>query len=581
MFKRFNLRFQLKEPRPNLSTPIDFTEPVLQINSQQEIQQFTPALKQILAYEFDLGESASRLCPVLLADQTVVIFSVAEQSAGDAMQALATRIQQQGYSLARPMRYILSVALLLELIRDPDLQPDAVVQFAMSHAAPWSQADLFNAFLDIVRWGVQNNASDIHINIFTDQNFSEVRFSIAGRYICPAKYQGISTRFLHDVLSVAWMNIRGGNGAVFDPYKEQQGSLACDIDGQNIMLRWGALAAEFGPSVCLRILKRDSEQRLPTLAQLGYLPVQQRWLEQALASDGGAIVFSGAVGSGKSTTLAAMVAALPNWRKVISIEDPVEYLIPNAVQVSLSRDLNEEAHDAFATKLRALKRSAMSDVLLGEIRDVETGRAFTDLASSGVRLYTTVHASSATLVPARLHSDFIGVSLDLLASPGVLRLIVHQCLLPKLCNHCAIPLLSLTAFPTTIETHFYKNLSFEQWLQRLEQLLSSAGLAAVRVRNADGCERCKQSELEELKGWDGRVVCAEVLDPSLLPGFLNHLNEPAQLQHFLHTAKWPDIRSSALMQCQLGVIDPFDVEANFALFDAPIWNYVHLEALYA
>ena len=578
-FMRFG--FRLNEPVTKPLMAFDFTESVPQIHSQQEIKQLMPAITQVLAYEFHLGESASRLCPVLLADQTVAIFTVAEHCSGDAIQALITRIQQQGYTLAKPARYVLSVALLLELIRDPELQPDSASQLILSHTAPWSQADLFNAFLDIVRWGLQNNASDIHINIFSHQEFSEVRFSISGRYICPAKYQGISTRFLHDVLSVAWMNIRGGNGAVFDPHKEQQGSLECDIDGQIVMLRWGALAAEKGPSVCLRLLRRDSEQRLPTLEQLGYLSQQQRYLEQALSSDGGAIVFSGAVGSGKSTTLAAMVASLPAWRKVISIEDPVEYLIPNAVQVSLSRDLNEESHSAFATKLRALKRSAMSDVLLGEIRDVETGRAFTDLSSSGVRLYTTVHASSAALVPARLHSDFIGVSLDLLASPGVLRLIVHQCLLPKLCSHCAVPLSALNDYPSHITQHFYKNRPFSQWLKQLQQLLGRQNLESVRVRHAQGCEHCSQTDIEELRGWNGRVVCAEILDPSRVPEYLTALHEPAKLPQLLQQARWPDRRSSALMQCYLGILDPFDVEAHFASFEAPIWQHNAWEALHA
>lgn len=579
MLKRFIRR--LKEPSPELFKALDLGEQALHITSQQDIQQLQPALQQVLAYEFNLGESASRLCPVLLADQTVAIFAVAEQATGDAIQALAARIKSHGYVLAQPTRYILSVTLLLELIRNPEWHADALGQLGTNQIAPWSQADLFSAFLDIVQWGVHNQASDIHINIFIGKELSEVRFSIAGRYICPLKYQGMSTQFLQDMLSVAWMNIRGGNGAVFDPYKEQQGSLSCDVAGQAIMLRWGALAAEFGPSVCLRILRRDASRALPTLEQLGYLPAQQRLLQQAASSDGGAIVFSGAVGSGKSTTLASLVSSLPAWKKVISIEDPVEYLIPNAVQVSLSRDLNQTSHDAFATKLRALKRSAMSDVLLGEIRDVETGRAFTDLSSSGVRLYTTVHANSAALVPARLNSDFIGVSMDLLAAPGVLRLIVHQCLLPKLCRHCALPLLSISSFPSSVTLHLYKGSTVKQWLERLEPLVGRQGIEGMRIRNPYGCEQCAQAEVSELRGWQGRIVCAEILDPTQVPGYLLNLTQQSQVQQALQEAKWPDIRSSALVQSTLGLIDPFDLEAYFSVFNASAWQNVHLEGLYA
>lgn len=582
MFKRFNKR--LKEPDPFFLTDTIGFDPHLAIHlsSFQEMQLLDPPVKRLLVNEFNLGELASRLCPALLADGTVTLFAIEQYSVGDAINTLALKVKQQGYAFAQPNCYVLSVGLLLALTRDPDLIGDSITLGGPKNHTPWSQADLFNAFLDIVRWGVVNEASDIHINVLTEHEYSEVRFSIAGRYICPPKFQGISTQFLLDILSVAWMSIRGGNGAIFDPYKEQQGSLACDIDGQPIMLRWGALAAELGPSVCLRILQRTTDHQLPSLDQLGYLPEQQLLLEKALFSDGGAVVFSGAVGSGKSTTLAAMVAALPAWRKVISIEDPVEYLIPNAVQVSLSRDLNQEAHDAFATKLRALKRSAMSDVLLGEIRDVETGRAFTDLSSSGVRLYTTVHAASAALVPARLNSDFIGVSMDLLSAPTIIRLLVHQSLLPRLCPLCAQSITQLTDYPPHYVSHLYKGHAFSAWRQRLIDLVGENAFLTMKVRQIDGCEYCRQEDIPELAGWQGRIVCAEILDPALIPGYFSALQQRSPLMPILQKAKWPDIRYSALKQAQRGHVDPFDIESHFSLFSASSWQQVlSMEPLYA
>src|SRR3546814_14014120 len=106
--------------------------------------------------------------------------------------------------------------------------------------------------------------------------------------------------------------------------------------------------------------------------------------------------------------MAVLIAGLPPHRKVVTIEDPVEYLIPAAIQNTVVRNLDVAAHDNYAAKLRALKRSAMTDVLLGEIRDIETGKAFMDLAGSGVNVYTTVHAPSATLLTQRLASLYIG-----------------------------------------------------------------------------------------------------------------------------------------------------------------------------
>src|SRR3546814_20784444 len=102
--------------------------------------------------------------------------------------------------------------------------------------------------------------------------------------------------------------------------------------------------------------------------------------------DGGALVFSGAVGSGKSTTLASLIAGVPDDRKVITLEDPVEYVIPRAIQSTVARDLFSGSGAAYTGKLMTLKRSAMTDVLLGEIRDRETGRAFMDLDRKSTRL---------------------------------------------------------------------------------------------------------------------------------------------------------------------------------------------------
>lgn len=549
-----------QELPPRVAAPV--------LSHLEQIQQLQPKVEKLLIQEFELGDLVSRLCPVLLADQTVTVFAIEEHQVGDALEALHALIQKKGYQLAAIPCYVIGVTLLLELIRSAPFANHT--GHSSGSSSLWAQADLFNAFLEIVRWGVTHRATDIHINILTASPYSEVRFSIAGHYTYPPKFQGISTRFLLDMMAVVWMSIRGGNGAVFDPHKEQQGSLQCEIEGRNVMLRWGSLAAELGPSICLRILQRQVGAVLPDLASLGYLPAQQRQLENSLLGDGGAVVFSGAVGSGKSTTLAALIAQLPTWRKLVSLEDPVEYLIPNAVQVALSRDLFEESHQVFGAKLRALKRAAMTDVLLGEIRDVETGRAFTDLSSSGVRLYTTVHAASAALVPARLHSDFIRVSMDLLTAPGVLKLLVHQCLLPRLCSYCAIPLESLTDFPP--QALLRHSSSFSQWLRQLKRLMRKNDLSQIRVRRLTGCDQCINNELPELKGWQGRVVSAEILEPALYPDYLVALASRQPVLPVLLRAGWRPLRSNALEQMRLGLIDPFDLERHFDLFDAPAWQ---------
>src|SRR3546814_8674914 len=114
------------------------------------------------------------------------------------------------------------------------------------------------------------------------------------------------------------MDSEGGNGAVFDAAIERQGRVARGVDGRVIVLRWSSLAADRGPSVCLRLLERDASATDGGLEDLGYLPEQVEIIERAMLVDGGALVFSGAVGSGKSTTLASLIAGVPDDRKVIT-----------------------------------------------------------------------------------------------------------------------------------------------------------------------------------------------------------------------------------------------------------------------
>src|SRR5690606_21322713 len=106
------------------------------------------------------------------------------------------------------------------------------------------------------------------------------------------------------------------------------------------MLRWSSLAAEQGPSVCLRLLDRSEAGGKISLESLGYFPEQAARIGQAVGVQGGAVVVSGTVGAGKSTTLASMLGLVPAHRKVVTIEDPVERLLPGAIQNSIARDLH-------------------------------------------------------------------------------------------------------------------------------------------------------------------------------------------------------------------------------------------------
>ena len=519
----------------------------LSLPDTEAVLSLKPGLRRSLSALFGVEALAARLCPVELEDGSVAIFALAEHVASDQADELARRIQEAGYRAAEPARYVLHASLLIAVARDAFSQKGGRTEPRDERGA------LAEAFHELVEWGVRHRASDLHLNVNLYEPESEVKYTIFGRYVAPECFRRMPTRMLMEMLAVAWMDVSGGNGAVFDAGAEQQGSLSRNYAGQEVMLRWASMASEKGPSVCLRLLEKNRLAQIPALESLGYPQNQIDMLEQALGSGGGAVVFAGTVGSGKSTTLASLIARLPAERKVVTIEDPVEYTIPGAIQNSISRRLDKEAHAAFATKLRALKRSAMSDVLLGEVRDRETGLAFMDLTGSGVNVYTTVHAPSVAFIAERLASDFIGVSRDFLAMPGTLKLLVWQALLPRLCQ-CAVPVL--------LEVR--RCAKAAQRLKTLEEVFPGP-VERLRQRNSQGCPECRSQGLPELYGYDGRSVAAEMVDPRLHPELCDWVRERGRGGGF--PVSMPSAMDSAMQAAYAGVFDPADIEERFHSFE--------------
>ncbi|HLS17676.1 MAG TPA: ATPase, T2SS/T4P/T4SS family [Paenalcaligenes sp.] len=520
----------------------------------EQIKSLEPALRYGLQEQLRLNDQLLRdVLPVMCADGQVALLVTHDALHSDAVRGLSQKLLAQGYAFGQYAYLVVDAAVLLAVRRTLPTQEHPTATAGIERdSSTRSEAELYAMFVALVRWGVQNEASDLHINLHLEAALSPVYYTVAGRYVQPSVFKSMQTSLLRDMLAVAWMNVQGGNGPVFDVYQEQQGRLECDIGDQVVRLRWASLAAVDGPSVCLRILGQEQTTNFE-LNELGYFPEQQQMLLEAALSERGAIVFSGSVGSGKSTALATLIRQLPDWRKVITIEDPVEYRIPRAIQVSLGRELNQDAHHQFATKLRALKRSAMTDVLLGEIRDPETAQAFTDLATSGVRVFTTVHAARARLVPQRLSSSFIGVDAQLLDTPGVLRLLVHQELLPQLCQHCALPIEALTDYPAGVHKALYQFRGFVHWRNQVERLWG-ADFKQLRVRNPYGCDVCAIWAERGLAGFNGRTVVAELWQPQL----------DNEQQACIYSAAWRKV--------QQGILDPFEVEHYFGLFDAPHWQ---------
>lgn len=537
---------------------------VQRVDSQSELANLQP-VRRMLRDEFDIGASSNRYCPLQFEDGSVAIATLESYQDSDQVDELERMVLRRQYRLADPARLVMPATLLLALVRG---QITAATLRSRQGRHIAERSSMADAFHDMVAWGVEHDASDLHLNVCTLSAESEVRYTIAGRYIAPQRFARMPTVTLMEILAVAWMDIQGGNGAVFDPTLEQQGRINLEVQGRPIMLRWASLATDAGASVCLRILRLDARVDAG-FDDLGYLPGQVAMLDRARNSEGGAIVLAGVVGSGKSTTIAALMSMIPPTRKVITLEDPVEYLIPGALQNTVSRSLDEARHDVFDAKLKTVKRSAMTDLLVGEIRDRETGRAFVDLAGSGSSLYTTVHAGSAMSIPDRLASEFIGVSRDFLATPGMLKLLVYQALLPVLCGQCA---LTVEQLPEAAPA--------EGWAVYLGRFstLYGADSGRLRFRNPLGCPACRLRGLPELYGLAGRTVVAEMIEPGTDDVFLENLrrgDNVAQRRYLAATRSSSyddaDMRGKTAMECAVykalqGLIDPRDIEQRFKAY---------------
>ena len=541
-----------------------------ELHTPEDVAGMEPAFVRALSRQFDLAALAGRLCPVLLEGGQAAIFAVKEYTVGDPIDEVERMVKAAGYRMARPARYAVPAPLLLMIARG---QYTASGPGRLAKANPAERASALAAlFLDIIRWGVVQGASDVHINVDQRRDGGDVRYTIHGEYVGAERFAGLSSATLLEVLAVAWMDVRGGNGAVFDPALEQQGRISLTVDAAPIVLRWASLAADAGPSVCLRILRLDATVNGDLLA-LGYLPAQAETLLRAREREGGAIVLAGVVGSGKCTTIAALMRGISPTRKVITLEDPVEYHIGNALQNTLSGALADAAWPTLDAKLKTIKRSAMNDLLIGEVRDIQTGRAFMDLASSGVSLYATTHAGSAAMIPERLASDAIGVSREFLASPGILKLLIYQTLLPRLCPGCALPVDSLWS---GVPARQAQGWDWRGWVRAMQDTFD-LDAALLKVRNEAGCPACRRDHMPELNGTAGRSVAAEMIEPDRVRGFLEQVRRrdnhglKQQFQPAIGGA-WRDaaLRGARALDCalyrtSLGEIDPRTLLRRFEL----------------
>jgi type IV pilus assembly protein PilB len=258
----------------------------------------------------------------------------------------------------------------------------------------------------------------------------------------------------------------------------QDGRFSLNVRGRAIDVRIATVPTAAGESVVLRLL--DPVRGAMDLASLGLSAGQHDRLVSAFRAPQGAIFVTGPTGSGKSSTLYALLSSVNTRDKsFVSVEDPVEYRLDGIKQIQI----NTRAGMTFPSALRSTLRADPDVIFVGEVRDAETARIAADASITGHLVLSTLHATRSAAAPIRLID--MGVEPYLVAS--AVSCIAAQRLARKLCDNCARP----------VEPDF----ALLRRLGATDQILDEP----ANVRVAVGCTVCRQT------GYFGRAAIYEVM----------------------------------------------------------------------
>lgn len=506
-----------------------------------------------------------RICPVAISDEDqpkhFAVILLEEELGTDVTRAVVSALAKKGWMLApeKPF-YIAPPSVMVELARDTINEHQR-----NSKGGPnikKEDSPLWALFNRVAVFALKFEASDIHIVINHSKATSQIKFRVDGRLTKPREFEFETTKMLDMVAYIYNCHSNTGSENTFNENQAQQCQVVARIDGQLVQFRWASNRTAVGAKVVMRVIpQQETSAKVRTLEELGYLPPQVMKWRRAISRLGGGMLIAGVVGSGKSTTGVTVMSMLPEWMAKYTIEDPVEQLIHDADQFSISRALNDEGSDPFLAVKRQTKRMDPNAVYIGEIRDRESASLFRDIAESGHRALSTVHAPSAIdMITLRLVSAELGIPRDVIATPNFINLLVYQALVPKLCS-CNVA-----------ATEKYS----DEYLSRIERLFD-IDRSRIRAENHDGCPKCIRESLPELNGTKGRVLVAEMIEPTPEMLLLFRDSKNLELKEYIRsmrTARFdePDTDGKSALEVAMyhvahGTIDPKEVELKFGFFD--------------
>ena len=335
-------------------------------------------------------------------------------------------------------------------------------------ATPEDEAAIVKLVQDFLEKAQEMRASDIHLEPVTEG--FRVRFRIDGELelykMLPHALQGAI---------VSRLKIMTETMSIDEKRVPQDGRIQCQIRGKALDLRVSTIPTSQGESIVMRLL--DQSTLSITLPDLGFMSDDQEYFRGLIKLADGIILVTGPTGSGKTTTLYACLQEINDEsRKIITVEDPIEYVMPGVNQVHVKSDIGM----TFARALRSILRQAPNVIMIGEIRDLETAGIAINASLTGHLVLSTLHTNDAPGAIARLID--IGVKPFLVSS--AVRAVMAQRLCRRLCG-CKEPTTLTEAEMVTLH-------------------LDPEQLADAKLYKPKGCERCR------FTGYRGRLGIFEI-----------------------------------------------------------------------
>jgi len=517
-------------------------------------------------------EADRKRCAALQVDDRAIILVWTNQTeAREARNFLLARAERIGFAMRGE----------IEAPADCILALNTSTQVAMGVVAGVSvDLDKIDEAIDsIVGQAVARKASDIHIEV--SEASALVRFRIHGDMVTYARMTRAESEDFSRGLYLR--SETGTKGIQFDPMQCQDSSVKRDIrlagrsESVMVKLRFSSRPAyPSGWDITLRVLSTQTSKNVETFLDLGYNDVQIAAFEYAASQPTGLIAVVGETGSGKSTTLRSISYWLHDAsggrRKQISIENPPEYDLPGRqTPVIVTKEDEENGINPFLRFFKAAMRGDPDILLVGEVRDNDTGVTLRNAVESGHKVLTTLHASSTLFAMTRLMD--LGVERSVLTAPKFISAIVYQKLVKTLCPQCSL------------QIHEMGSVIPQRLRDRISKVVSAEQMADVRFRGP-GCARCVGEKAAtddvqaHLAGIIGRTVVAEILIPDATLLDLVARDKMLEAQRYwraaAHARSNLDVRGlgmgrtvldHAIAKMVKGVLDPRDVESAVGLLD--------------